>query len=186
MSDHFDDKIVWMDMEMTGLELDTCHILEVACLVTDSKLNVISDEFSTVIHQPDDVLACMGKWCREQHEKAGLTEASRKSKISLKSAETDLLKFVKTYVPEKKCPLAGNSVYMDRMFLAKYMPTVDQYLHYRIIDISSIKELNRRWNYQVYKNAPKKSFKHRAIDDIRESIKELQYYKENFFKISDP
>lgn len=178
---NMDERLVWLDMEMTGLDVDTCHIIEIACLVTDSDLEVVSDDFHVVIHQPDDVLVSMNAWCVEQHGKTGLTAASRESKISLKEAEELCLKFLADNVPENKCPIAGNSVWMDRIFLRKYMPLVDNYAHYRIIDVSSVKELVRRWCPKEYSATPSKQFNHRALDDIRESISELKYYKSKIF-----
>ncbi|KOB78796.1 Oligoribonuclease, mitochondrial, partial [Operophtera brumata] len=174
--------IVWVDLEMTGLDIDNDHILEIACLVTDAELNVVATGPNLIIHQPDNVLNGMDDWCVAQHGESGLTEASRKSNISLIDAENKVFDFLKTHIPEKKCPLGGNSVYMDRLFLRKYMPKIDQYLHYRIIDVSTIKELGRRWYQKEYSNMPRKKFSHRAVDDILESIDEMKYFRRNIFK----
>ncbi|KAI4485343.1 hypothetical protein M0804_006848 [Polistes exclamans] len=173
--------MVWIDMEMTGLDINTCHILEITCLITDSNLKIISDKLNIVINQPDSILNTMDNWCKEHHKKSKLIDDVRNSKISLKDAEQTVLKFLKSYVPRGKCPLAGNSVYMDRLFLIKYMPLVHDYLHYRIIDVSTIKEVARRWNSQIYNSAPPKTYQHRATFDILESIKELDHYKNCIF-----
>ncbi|KAL0830376.1 hypothetical protein ABMA28_002562 [Loxostege sticticalis] len=175
-------RIVWVDLEMTGLDIDKDHILEIACLVTDADLNVVATGPNLVIHQPDSILDNMNSWCVAQHGESGLTEASRKSPISITEAEKKVMEFVTSHVPEKKCPLGGNSVYMDRLFLRKYMPNLDSYLHYRIIDVSTIKELARRWFQKEYSSIPKKKFQHRSVDDILESIEELKYYRNNIFK----
>ncbi|KAJ0183142.1 hypothetical protein K1T71_001118 [Dendrolimus kikuchii] len=176
-------RIVWFDLEMTGLDVEKDQILEIACLITDKDLNIIAHGPDIVINQPVSILNNMNPWSMSQHGESGLTEASRKSKISLMEAEKYVLDFVKTHVPEKKCPISGNSVYMDRLFLRKYMPTLNDYLHYRIIDVSTIKELARRWFQKEYSNIPQKKFTHRSMDDILESIAELKYYKEHIFKL---
>ncbi|KYN09727.1 putative oligoribonuclease [Trachymyrmex cornetzi] len=174
--------IVWIDMEMTGLDVDKDHILEIACVVTDKKLNIVSEELNIVIHQSDAILENMNDWCKETHTKTGLVENSRSSTISLEEAEKTVLDFLKKHIHERSCPLAGSSVYMDRFFLYKNMPLVNNYLHYRIIDVSTIKEIARRWNPNVYNSMPKKRVNHRALDDIKESINELKHYKKHFFK----
>ncbi|CAL7946527.1 unnamed protein product [Xylocopa violacea] len=173
--------IVWIDMELTGLDIEKDTILEIACVITDQNLKMVGKEFNTVINQPDAILKNMNEWNTNSHNKSGLVQESRSSKISLKDAEQLLLSFLKQYISKNVCPLSGNTVYMDRIFLIKHMPLVNDYLHYRIIDVSSIKELVRRWNPQVYANQPKKQLCHRALADIRESIEELRYYKENIF-----
>ncbi|XP_044756086.1 oligoribonuclease, mitochondrial isoform X4 [Coccinella septempunctata] len=177
------ERIVWIDMEMTGLDIEKDKIMEVACLVTDSQLNIIAEGPDLVINQPKNILDNMNEWCKIQHGKTGLTEACLASSISIAEAEKKLLDFVKEYTTPKSCPLGGNSVYMDRLFLRKFMKNVDEHLHYRIIDVSTVKELCRRWNLEIYKSQPKKGFSHRASDDIKESIEELKFYKEHFFKI---
>jgi oligoribonuclease len=148
-------------------------------VVTDENLNVISPEFDIVINQSDEVISNMNDWCKENLK--DLAVASKESKISEIHAEEMMLKFISEHVPPKKAPLAGNTIYMDRMFLKKYFSKVDDYLHYRIIDVSTVKELCGRWNRKVYDSAPRKELKHRALDDIRESIAEMKYYKDNFF-----
>ncbi|XP_029681051.1 probable oligoribonuclease isoform X1 [Formica exsecta] len=175
------DHIVWIDMEMTGLDVEKDHILEIACVVTDKTLKIISEELNIIIHQSNIILDNMNTWCKRQHKKTGLTENSRSSTISLEDAEKMVLNFLQKYIPRGVCPLAGNTVYMDRFFLYKYMPLVNNFLHYRIIDVSAIKEVVRRWNPSVYDSVPKKELKHRALDDIKESIKELAYYQKYIF-----
>lgn len=152
-------------------------------LVTDQDLKVISPDFNTVINQSDQVLDNMNEWCKENLK--DLAIASKNSEVSEAKAEDMMLNFIKQYVEPKTCPLAGNSIYMDRMFLRKYFPRVNDYLHYRVIDVSTIKELCRRWNQNAYTSAPKKELSHRALKDVHESIQELQHYKENFFNISN-
>ncbi|XP_063241190.1 oligoribonuclease, mitochondrial isoform X1 [Bacillus rossius redtenbacheri] len=175
------DRLVWIDMEMTGLEVQTCHILEVACVVTSPNLVTIAESPPLIIHQPDQVLNSMNEWCIENHRKSGLTEASRRSTLSLQEAEHTLLQFLRAHTPQGKCPLAGNSVHYDRQFLHRYMPQVDSHLHYRIVDVSTVKELCRRWLPQVISRAPVKALNHRALDDIRESIQEMRYYRSAVF-----
>lgn len=157
--------------------------MEVACLVTDKDLNVISGEFNVVVNHSDAILSNMDEWCMDHHEKTGLIKDSRSSKVNVQEAERMLLDFLKTYISEGVCPIAGNTVYMDLMFLRKHMPLVVSYLHYRIIDVSTIKELTRRWSPLIYKNVPKKKLCHRALADIRESLQELKYYREKMFLV---
>lgn len=162
-----------------GLEVEKCKVLQVAILVTDAKLNIISPEFCTVIHQNDEVLNGMNDWCKENLK--SLAVECKLSTVDETKAEKMMLDFLVEYVEPNSSPLAGNTVYMDRMFLRSYFPRVDSYLHYRIVDVSTVKELCRRWNKPVYSAAPQKVLKHRALDDIKESIEELKYYKDNFF-----
>jgi len=176
-----DKHIVWLDMEMTGLEVETCHILEIACFVTDERLELTSDCLDIVVHQSDEILQNMSDWCKLQHKKTGLIDECRLSKTTLEEAQQKTLRFLENHIPKGACPLAGNSVYMDRIFLKKYMPLVDNYLHYRIIDISTIKDLARRWQPDISKAAPKKQHSHRAVHDIKDSLNELRYYKKNLF-----
>lgn len=149
-------------------------------IVTDENLNPISEDFCEVIHQNDETLESMNDWCKENLK--DLAENSRNSTVTENKAEELMLTFLAKYVNPKSTPLAGSTIYMDRLFLKRYFPRVDDHLHYRIVDVSSIKELCRRWNPSVLQNAPKKKMLHRALDDIKESIEELKYYKENFFK----
>ncbi|XP_076751987.1 putative oligoribonuclease, partial [Xylocopa sonorina] len=168
-------------LQLTGIDIEKDTILEVACVITDQNLKIVSEEFNVVINQPDEILANMNEWNTNTHNESGLVQESRSSKISLKKAEQLLLTFLKAYIPKNTCPLSGNTIYMDRLFLIKHMPLINHYLHYRIIDVSSVKELVRRWYPQVYANMQNKQLCHRALPDIRESIEELRYYKENIF-----
>lgn len=181
MSETSVQNLVWIDLEMTGLDVEKDRILEIACIVTDSKLNIIAKGPNIIINEPDVVLAGMNSWCKDHHSKSGLIEAVKKSTYSVDQAERDVLDFVKKYCPERKCPMAGNSIYMDRLFIMKYMPTLNEYLHYRVIDVSTVKELCKRWNQNVYNSSPPKKLAHRALDDIEESINEMKYYKSMFF-----
>jgi oligoribonuclease len=171
--------LVWIDLEMSGLDPDTCRILEIATLVTDDQLNVVAEGPDLVIHQPDEVLAAMDEWCTSHHGASGLTDAVRASTISLAEAERRTLAFIEPYTKAGASPLCGNSVWQDRRFLAKYMPELDAYLHYRLVDVSTLKELARRWFPGI--KAPTKGDAHRALDDIRESIAELAFYREHLF-----
>lgn len=176
------ERLIWIDCEMTGLNVQKCCLLEVACIITDGQLNVIAKGPNIVIHQPDSVLDSMDEWCIQHHGESGLTQQSRESKTSVSEAESELLEFVKKYTPPSSCPLAGNSVHVDKLFLEQYMPKFLQHLHYRIVDVSTIKELCRRWYPNEYRLAPAKLGGHRALDDIEESIKELKYYRQVIFK----
>ncbi|XP_053547551.1 oligoribonuclease, mitochondrial [Bombina bombina] len=182
MTESMGQRMVWVDLEMTGLDIDKDHIIEMACLITDSDLNILAEGPNLIIKQPDELLDGMSDWCKEHHGKSGLTQAVRDSNIALQQAEYEFLSFIRQHTPPGLCPLAGNSVHADKKFLDKYMPQFMRHLHYRIIDVSTIKELCRRWHPEEYELAPKKAASHRALDDIRESIKELQYYRESIFK----
>ncbi len=174
--------IVWVDLEMSGLNIDTDHILEMACLITDQNLNIVAEGPELIIHQSDQVLDTMDDWCKKHHGESGLTDSVRNSQITLQKAEELMLEFVKKNVPEKSCPLAGNSIHMDRIFLNKYMKKFLDHLHYRIIDVSTVKELSYRWYPDEIKSMPVKKFSHRALDDIKESIEELKFYRQTTFK----
>ncbi|XP_060941978.1 small fragment nuclease isoform X2 [Limanda limanda] len=175
-------RMVWVDLEMTGLDIEKDQIIEMACIITDSDLNILAEGPNLIIKQKDELLDGMSDWCKEHHGKSGLTQAVRDSKITLEQAEYEFLSFVRQHTPPGKCPLAGNSVHADKRFLDKYMSQFMYHLHYRIIDVSTIKELCRRWFPEEYKMTPHKKANHRALTDIRESIKELQYYRANIFK----
>ncbi|XP_032431561.1 small fragment nuclease [Xiphophorus hellerii] len=175
-------RMVWVDLEMTGLDVEKDQIIEMACIITDSDLNIIAEGPSMIINQPDELLDGMSDWCKEHHGKSGLIQAVQNSKMTLEQAEYEFLSFVRQHTPPGQCPLAGNSVHADKRFLDKYMPQFMYHLHYRIIDVSTIKELCRRWFPEEFKMAPHKSATHRALDDIKESIKELQYYRACIFK----
>jgi len=176
------DHLVWLDAEMTGLDVEKDVLIEVAALVTDSELNVIGDGVDVVIHADDAALASMVEVVREMHDKSGLTEAVRASTVTVAEAEQMIMDYVTTYISEPKtAPLCGNSIATDRSFLARYMPRFEQFLHYRMIDVSSIKELCRRWYPRSYFGQPQKGLAHRALADIKESIRELEYYRRTVF-----
>ncbi|WFE27070.1 oligoribonuclease [Solwaraspora sp. WMMD791] len=176
------DLLVWIDCEMTGLDLGKDALIEVAALVTDSDLNVLGDGVDLVIHADEEALAGMPDVVREMHARSGLTEEVRRSAITLAEAEDRILEYVTSFVREPKtAPLCGNSIATDRGFLARDMPRLDAHLHYRMIDVSSIKELCRRWYPRVYFGQPAKGLSHRALADIQESIRELEYYRRAIF-----
>ncbi len=175
------DRIIWIDCEMTGLDLRADALVEVAALVTDFELNQLDDGIDVVIRPPAEALAQMDDFVRNMHITSGLIEEFD-SGVTLEEAQTRVLDHLRQFVPEpRKAPLGGNTVATDRGFLARDMAQLEAHLHYRIIDVSSIKELSRRWYPRVYFNAPKKSGGHRALADIRESIAELRYYREAVF-----
>lgn len=176
--------LVWLDLEMTGLNIAYDVILEIATVITDGNLNIIAEGPSFIIHQPEEKLAAMGKWCQDHHGKTGLTDAVRQSTISLQQAQEETLAFIKQHCPIHTGVLAGNSVWQDRVFLDKYMPSITHYLHYRIVDVSSIKELARRWYPQDNNTEYKKSDRHRALSDVYESIGELKHFRKSFFLTS--
>ncbi len=172
------DRIVWVDCEMTGLELGSDALVEVACVVTDAELNELDAGVTVVIRPPDAPFADMPQVVRDMHTASGLIEEIPLG-TTLAAAEKVVLDYVRSHVPEpRKAPLAGSSVYVDRGFIARDMPELDAYLHYRLIDVSSIKELVRRWYPRVYFASPPKKGNHRALADARESIAELRYYRE--------
>lgn len=176
------DNLVWIDCEMTGLDLGKDALIEIAALVTDSDLNVLGDGVDLVIHADDALLDTMPDVVREMHARSGLTEEVRRSAVTLAEAEKQVLDYVRTHVPEPRtAPLCGNSIATDRGFIARDMPTLDGHLHYRMVDVSSIKELCRRWYPRIYYAQPDKGLAHRALADIRESIRELIYYRRTAF-----
>lgn len=172
------DRIVWADCEMTGLDPDQHVLVEIAVIVTDAQLNPLDEGIDLVIHATEDELSRMDDFVRKMHGSSGLTEQIRESQISLAEAERQVLEYVKKFVPvARMAPLAGNSIGTDRTFIARYMPDLNEYLHYRMIDVSSVKELARRWYPRVYNGQPEKGMAHRALADIKESIRELAYYR---------
>ncbi|SCY21821.1 oligoribonuclease [Microbacterium sp. LKL04] len=180
MSAAENDRLVWIDCEMTGLDLSVDELVEVAVVITDFKLNVLDPGFQIVIKPDDSALAHMNDFVTKMHESSGLLEEIPNG-VSLADAEFQVLEYIQRFVPEGKAPLAGNTIGTDRMFLARYMPRVDRWLHYRNVDVSSVKELARRWYPRAYFNAPAKDGGHRALADIRESVRELAYYRETVF-----
>jgi len=171
-----------MDLEMTGLDPNVDVIVEIASLVTDDDLNVVAEGPDLVIHQPDDVLARMSDVVRGMHEKSGLLPAIRASATTLEEAGAATLEFIRAHVPNaRSVPLCGNSIGTDRRFLAAYLPEIEEYLHYRSVDVSSVKELAKRWYPTASVTRPPKVGTHRALNDIRESVRELAFYRQSFF-----
>ena len=174
--------LVWIDCEMTGLDVTRDALIEVAVLVTDAQLNVLGDGLDLVISTPEEKLAVMGDFVREMHTKSGLVDEIRASATTMDDAQRQILAYVKRYVPAAgRAPLAGNTIGTDRAFLARDMPLLIDYLHYRNVDVSTIKELARRWYPRTFFQAPEKHGNHRALADIRESIQELRYYRAAVF-----
>lgn len=175
------DNLIWIDLEMTGLEPETDVIIEIATIVTDPQLNILAEGPTLAIHQPKDVMDNMNEWCVNQHGKSGLTQRVLDSKVTTEEAEQATIDFLKQYVDDGVSPMCGNSIGQDRRFLYRYMPKLEEFFHYRNIDVSSVKELARRWEPEVLKGFKKKG-SHLALDDIRDSIAELQHYRKHFFK----
>ena len=171
--------LVWIDLEMTGLDLDIEVIIEIASLVTDHDLNILAEGPCLAIHQNDEILGRMDAWNQKHHSASGLVERVRKSKITHEEASRHTLEFIQQYCPENTAPLCGNSISQDRKFLDKYMKKLHNYLHYRSVDVTSIKELVRRW-YPDGPKLPKKSESHMALTDVRESLNELIYYRKEY------
>jgi oligoribonuclease len=180
MGERAEKHLVWMDLEMTGLDPGHDVILEIATLVTTDSLEVVAEGPVLAVHQPRAVLEAMDEWNRTHHAASGLTARVLASSVSVASAERETLAFVKRYCAERASPLCGNSIWQDRRFLARYMPQLDAYLHYRVIDVSTVKELVRRW-YPSGPEPPEKTHAHLALDDIRESIAELRFYRAHYF-----
>lgn len=178
------DRLVWIDCEMTGLDPEIDELVEIAIVVTDFELNVLDPGFQIVIKPDASALANMNDFVTNMHESSGLLEEIPNG-VSLAEAEFEALEYIQRFVVEGKAPLAGNTIGTDRMFIAKYMPRIDRWLHYRNIDVSSIKELSRRWYPRAYFNAPSKDGGHRALADIQESIRELAYYRRAVF-VAEP
>jgi oligoribonuclease len=176
------DELVWIDCEMTGLDLGSDKLIEIAALVTDADLNVLGDGIDVVIHADDAALSSMIDVVKDMHSRSGLTNEVRASTVDLATAEAMVLDYIGEHVKQPKtAPLAGNSIATDRSFIARDMPALDAFLHYRMIDVSSIKELCRRWYPRIYFGQPPKGLAHRALADIHESIRELQYYRRTAF-----
>jgi len=174
--------LVWMDLEMTGLDPATNVIVEIATLITDDELEIVAEGPDLVVHQPEEQLALMEPVVVEMHTKSGLLDAIRASSVTLDDAGRQTLEFIKAHVPEaRRVPLCGNSIGMDRRFLDQHLPEIEHWLHYRSIDVSSVKELVRRWYPSLNGSRPYKAGTHRALDDIRESVAELRFYREHVF-----
>ncbi len=176
------DQLVWIDCEMTGLDLRSDRLIEIAALVTDADLNILGEGIDLVIHTDDEALDSMIEVVARMHSRSGLTEEVRTSTIDVAAAQEMVLDYIRSHVPSPKtAPLCGNSIATDRGFLARDMPELDEFLHYRMIDVSSIKELCRRWYPRIYYGQPEKGLAHRALADIQESIRELRYYRRTAF-----
>ncbi|HAL43915.1 MAG TPA: oligoribonuclease [Methylophilaceae bacterium] len=178
-----DDNLIWLDMEMSGLNTETDKVLEVATVVTDPNLNIIAEGPVIVIHQSDEILNAMDAWNQSTHSKSGLIEKVKRSSFDEAYAEETTIEFLKKHIAPNKSPMCGNSICQDRRFMAKHMPSLENYFHYRNLDVSVFKELSRRWSPSLYQGF-KKSSKHEALSDIYESIEELKYYREHFLKLS--
>jgi oligoribonuclease len=172
-------RLIWIDLEMTGLNPDTDLIIEIATIVTDKHLNILAEGPVLAVHQPDSALAAMDDWNQKHHGQSGLIERVKASKIDADEAERLTLAFLNQWLPEKSSPMCGNSIGQDRRFLYRYMPKLEAYFHYRNIDVSTLKELAARWAPEILKGFNKQS-KHQALDDIIESIEELRYYRQHF------
>lgn len=186
-SEHFLVKhpknLIWLDLEMTGLDPEQDVIIEIATIVTDPHLTVLAEGPSIVIHQSDTVLANMNEWCIKQHGKSGLTQRVRESNVNCAQAEQQTITFLKTLVDAGHSPMCGNTIGQDRRFLVKYMPQLEAYFHYRNVDVSTLKELARRWRPELL-DGLKKGGSHLALDDIRDSIAEMAYYREHFLHLT--
>jgi len=173
------DNLIWIDLEMTGLDTDSDCIIEIATVITDSRLNIISEGPVVAIFQQDSILNKMDDWNTNQHTQSGLVDRVRKSSYTREDAEVRTLNFLEQYVPKNTSPMCGNSICQDRRFLYREMPTLEEYFHYRNLDVSTIKELVKRWGNGS--DQFRKESSHLALDDIKDSIEELQYYREKFF-----
>jgi oligoribonuclease len=184
-SDELTDRLIWVDLEMTGLDPLTHRVLEIATLVTDGALAVVAEGPDLVIAQPEAVLAGMNDWSREHHTASGLLDRVRESTLDEAAAEALTLDFLARHCPAGQAPLAGNSVHMDRIFLQLHLPKIEAFAHYRNVDVTTLKELVRRWYPGVFAGAPRKSDSHRALEDLHESLAELRYYREQVFRAAD-
>jgi len=177
-----DNNLIWIDLEMTGLDPNKERIIEIATIITDQHLNILAEGPVFAIHQDEELLSAMSEWCTKQHTKSGLVKRVRESGTTEAEAEQATIEFIQQYVRPNKSPMCGNSICLDRRFLYKYMSTLEDYFHYRNLDVSTIKELAKRWAKHIYKDLEKES-KHLALADIKESIEELRYYRKCFFKL---
>ena len=176
------DALIWIDMEMSGLNPETDRVLEIAIVITDAQLNTVAEGPVLVVHQPDAVLDAMDNWNKSTHKKSGLIDRVRASTLTEAQAEDRMIDFLAQYVPSGTSPVCGNSVHQDRRFLVRYLPRLDAWFHYRLIDVSTLKELARRWKPEVL-NGMVKHGRHEALADIHESIEELRYYRAQIMKI---
>lgn len=171
--------LIWIDLEMTGLDTDNDKIIEVATIITDSQLQILAEGPMLAVHQSDEILNGMDEWNTKTHGKTGLTERVKASSLNESAVEQQTIEFLEQYVPKGKSPMCGNSICQDRRFLARTMPAMEAFFHYRNLDVSSIKEMAKRWKPEILSGFTKKNT-HKALDDIRESIEELKYYREHF------
>ena len=178
-----ESNLIWIDLEMTGLNTDTDRIIEIATIVTDANLNILAEGPVMAIHQKDIVLNGMDEWNTRQHGKSGLVERVRRSTIDEAEAEAKTIEFLSRFVDAKKSPMCGNSICQDRRFLYRTMPKLEEFFHYRNLDVSTVKELARRWRPEIMAGLSKES-SHQALNDIRDSITELRYYREYFFRLN--
>jgi oligoribonuclease len=178
------NNLIWIDLEMTGLDPDGDKIIEIATIVTDPQLNILAEGPVIAIHQPDAVMDAMDEWNTRQHGGSGLTERVRLSSRSEQDAERETLEFLQRYVPKGASPMCGNSICQDRRFMVRSMPLLEEFFHYRNLDVSTLKELARRWAPEVYEGVVK-SGRHLAMDDIKDSINELKHYRDNLLKLPD-
>jgi oligoribonuclease len=176
--------LIWIDLEMTGLDTQNDRIIEIATIVTDANLNILAEGPMIAIHQPDEVMAAMDEWNTNQHQKSGLTERVRNSDYSEPRAEAETIAFLQEYVPKGASPMCGNSICQDRRFLARCMPLLEDYFHYRNLDVSTLKELAKRWAPDVAAGVVKSGL-HLALDDIKDSIEELRHYRDSFLRLPE-
>ena len=174
--------LIWLDMEMTGLEPDRDRIIEIALVITDSKLETVAEGPVIAVHQPDAVLDAMDEWNKNTHGRSGLIDRVKASTVGEEEAEEAMLAFLKEYVPARTSPMCGNSICQDRRFMARYMPKLEAWFHYRNLDVSTLKELAKRWRPEVYKGVEKRG-RHEALADIYESIVELRHYRDTFLRL---
>ncbi|WP_215782340.1 oligoribonuclease [Paludibacterium sp. B53371] len=176
------NNLIWLDMEMTGLNPDTDRIIELAVVITDSQLNIVAESPVFAVHQPDSVLDGMDDWNKSTHGRSGLIDRVRASTLSEGEAEAQMLAFLQQYTPARTSPMCGNSICQDRRFMARWMPALEAHFHYRNLDVSTLKELCKRWKPELARGVVKKG-KHEALADILESIEEMRYYRDNFIKL---